>query len=256
MCTLAVAFSTDRRFPLVVAANRDEHLVRPAEGWALRENPHGNLSPLRRPEGAGRVAAPLDLSGGGTWIGVSPAGVFAALTNFHPPEGGWPDRRRRSRGELVLRALAAPDAPTAAEALSALDAGRYNPFHLVVADAARAFLWRYDGRRASLDPLAPGLHVVTERSGDGSDPRALRVRARWPLDPSVPALAALLALPEAPGEPAVCVHDSDTYGTRSAAILRLAGRLSESELFVADGPPCAAPFEDRGRLLSALARSA
>jgi len=155
-----------------------------------------------------------------------------------------------------LRALAEPGAAAAALALSALDAKSYNPFHLVVADAERAFLWSYDGERDAVEPLLPGLHVVTERSADGADPRARRVRARWPLDSSVPALAALLALPAAPGEPAVCIQESAVYGTRSAAILRLAPRLSESELSVADGPPCAAPFEDRGRLLAALARSA
>lgn len=245
MCTLAVAFRTDRRFPLVVAANRDEHLSRPAEGWALREDPP-----------APRVAAPLDLRGGGTWIGLSPAGVFAAITNFHPGEPGWPDHTRRSRGELVLRALSAPGAAAGAEALAALDPARYNPFHLVVADAREAWLWRYDGHRAGLARLAPGLHVITERSAEGEDPRSLRVRARWPLDPTVAALAGVLSLPREGGEPAVCVHDSEVYGTRSATILRLAARLSESELFVADGPPCGAPFEDRGRLLSALARSA
>ncbi|BDG10390.1 NRDE family protein [Anaeromyxobacter paludicola] len=250
MCTLAVAFGSDRRFPLVVAANRDELLARPAEGWAVRENPRA------RPGGPSRILCPLDLSGGGTWIGLSETGLFAALTNFHPEDGDWPDRRRLSRGELVLRALAEPDAAQAAAAAQAVATDRHNPFHLVVADRERAFLWRHDGRRAALGPLEPGLHVVTERSADGSDPRAVRVRARWPLDASPPALAALLALHEGgPGEPAVCIHHSELYGTRSATLLRLAPRLGESELQTADGPPCLAPFEDRGRLLRALARS-
>ena len=99
MCTLAVALGADPRWPVVVAANRDERLGRPAEGWALREAP-----------GGARYAAPRDLTAGGTWIGVSARGAVAALTNYHAPLDWYPDDRRRSRGELVPLALAAPGA--------------------------------------------------------------------------------------------------------------------------------------------------
>src|SRR5512143_3766286 len=96
MCTVAVAVGGDRRWPLVVAANRDERLGRASEGWALRELP-----------GGGCAAAPLDREAGGTWAGVSPGGLLVAITNFHAPGGRFPDRSLRSRGELVSRALSA-----------------------------------------------------------------------------------------------------------------------------------------------------
>src|SRR5512137_1167930 len=123
MCTLAIALGTDRRWPVVVAANRDERLGRAAEGWALRATPGGV-----------RWAGPRDAQAGGTWIGVSAAGVVAALTNFHAPFDWYPDPARRSRGELVPRALEAPSAAGAREALARLDPSAWNPFHLVVAD--------------------------------------------------------------------------------------------------------------------------
>jgi uncharacterized protein with NRDE domain len=257
MCTLAVAFQADRRWPIVVAANRDERLARPSETWALRDG-----APVRH-------AAPRDVEAGGTWIGVSARGVFAAVTNFHV--GRPADRTKRSRGELVPRALAAPDAAAARAILAALDARAWNPFHLLVADAGQAFLWRFDGEAAALTALGPGLHVVTERSADGVDPRSEVVRARWPLDPAPRRLAELLAQHEPEGaqgrappapERSVCAHPDPRYGTVSSAVLRLplpagaARPLEGAELFVADGAPCRTGFEDRSALLAALARAA
>lgn len=246
MCTLAVALRADRRWPLVVAANRDERLGRPAAGWAVREGRAGI-----------RHAAPGDLLAGGTWIGVSALGLFAALTNYHAPLEWYPDPARRSRGELVGLALAARSARAAREALAAAPAERWNPFHLLVADAEGAFLWWYDGERAGVRELAPGLHVVTERSPDGSCPRGDLVRARWPVEPSVAQLRELLTVHGPAASPAAtCIHGDPAYGTRSSAILRLAVDLRASELFVADGRPCAAPHEDRSALLAELARTA
>ena len=242
MCTLAVAYRTDRRWPIVVAANRDERLGRAAEGWAIREGP-----------GALRYAAPRDLVAGGTWMGVSSRGLFAAVTNFH--SGHAPDPRRRSRGSLVLGALGHGSPAAAREAFLREDAAAWNPFHLVVADAERAFLWRYDGERTALDDLAPGLHVVTEAAHDGRGPRGELVRARWPLDPDVARLRELLTVHAAAREDAICIHMDPLYGTRSSAILRLTASLAHAELYEADGRPCTTPVTDRSRLLHELVRT-
>ena len=59
MCTLIVLHRCVPGRPLVVAANRDEFLARPAEDMAVRER-----------EG-GQVLSPLDLEAGGTWVGLS-----------------------------------------------------------------------------------------------------------------------------------------------------------------------------------------
>src|SRR5262249_10657645 len=91
-CTLIALHHCIDRAPLVIAANRDEFLDRPAEGPALREI------------AGGRIVAPRDVRAGGTWLGVNALGVFAALTNRRTSE---PDPVRRSRGLLVLDALEA-----------------------------------------------------------------------------------------------------------------------------------------------------
>ena len=72
MCTLIVLHRCVPGRPLVVAANRDEFLDRPAEGPALRSSR------------TGPIVAPRDLKAGGTWVGVSARGVFAGLTNLRP----------------------------------------------------------------------------------------------------------------------------------------------------------------------------
>jgi uncharacterized protein with NRDE domain len=241
VCTLAVAVGTDRRWPVVVAANRDERLGRASEDWALRGAP-------ARPA----YLAPRDAVAGGTWIGLSATGLFAGLTNFHVPTGQGPDPERRSRGEIVPAALAQPTAAAARAALGGLDAAAYNPFHLLVADGHGAFLWWYDGETAAFETLGPGLHVVTERSPYGRDPRGDLLRSRWPVDPAPARLREVLAT-HSP-LPGPCIHLGDVYGTRSAAVLRLAPALALSELYASVGPPCVTPLEDRAALVAALAR--
>jgi uncharacterized protein with NRDE domain len=244
MCTLALLYGFDRRWPVVVAANRDERMGRPSEGWALRESASGT-----------RYAAPRDSLAGGTWIGVSAQCVFAGLTNYHAPQDWYPDPERRSRGELVELALAAPDAKEAGRALARLDPEKWNPFHLVVADTKSAFLYWYDGERHGMEPFVPGLHVVTESDREGNSPRAALVRARWPLDnPSPEWLQAVLTVHAvAVGPAATCIHQDPAYGTRSSAMLRLTGDLATSELFVCEVRPCLGPAEDRSDLFAALA---
>lgn len=68
MCFVAVALGIHAEFPLIIAANRDEYFSRPAE-------------PLARWSGSPTVIAGRDLTGGGTWLGLSQEGRFAALTN-------------------------------------------------------------------------------------------------------------------------------------------------------------------------------
>lgn len=245
MCTLALAFHADRRWPLVVAANRDERLARASEDWALRA-----------PPGAPRHAAPRDAVAGGTWIGVGAAGVFAGITNFHSSPGHLPDPSRRSRGELVAWVLGQPSAAAGRALCAGLEAALYNPFHLLVADAETAFLWWTDGEGSALEDLGPGLHVATERSPRGRDPRGEALRARWPVDPSPPRLREILASHALPPGPGVCIHLGEVYGTRSSAVIRLAPDLRHSELYAADGPPCTTVFQDRSDLLVALSRPA
>ena len=124
MCTLIALHRCYPSAHLLVAANRDEFLARPASGPRVHTW-HGR-----------RVIAPIDERAGGTWLGMNDAGVFAALTN-RPAQGL--DASRRSRGLLVADALGRDSAARAAEAALQLAANAYNPFNLFVADGEHAF---------------------------------------------------------------------------------------------------------------------
>jgi uncharacterized protein with NRDE domain len=170
------------------------------------------------------------LLSGGTWLGVNAAGVFVGITNR---AGLPPDPNRRSRGLLVHDALGHPSARAAAAALGAIDPEAYNPFHLVMADRDEAHLVWCDGERTRAEELAPGIHVITERSFDAAPTaRPGRVSSMLgPLDgqpyPGARWFQRLLAStdPDAPLE-GVCIYFADgpggqPYGTRSSTILEL-----------------------------------
>src|SRR5690606_2782678 len=89
MCLILFAWRPGHTVPLVVAANRDEFYARPALPLAEWADAPGLL--------AGR-----DLEAGGTWLGLTRGGRFAALTNIRAP--GKP-LGRLSRGELPSQFL-------------------------------------------------------------------------------------------------------------------------------------------------------
>jgi uncharacterized protein with NRDE domain len=142
MCLILLGFRAHRHFPLVVAANRDEHHARPATPAGFW-NDHPAIY-------AGR-----DLEQGGTWMGISTRGRFAAITNFR--QGRPAAAAPRSRGELV-RCFLAGDAPAAAY-LSAIDTGRYNPFSLVAGTLDGLHFFSSHG--AGPTAIAPGVHGLS-----------------------------------------------------------------------------------------------
>jgi uncharacterized protein with NRDE domain len=248
MCTLIALHRTVPGAPLVVAANRDEFVARPAAGLQLWATP------------SGPIAAPRDLQAGGTWLGLNARGVFAAVTNL---AGSPPDPQRRSRGLLVIDALGARSAREAAEKTRSLPIGAYNPFNLLLADAEEAFAFSYQEAVREV-PGEGGVFVVGNAPLDASAPPKLarlhgRVRALAQAAPDalLEGLAALCRSHE-PGPrgaiDAPCVH-APGYGTRSSALLRLGEKGPSdraSALRFAAGAPCETAYEDHTPLLRDL----
>ena len=152
MCLVAIAWKTHPRWSLVVAANRDEWRDRPAApaGWWAD---------------APGVLAGRDLRAGGTWMGVTRDGRFAAVTNFRDPS----DKRgdARSRGELVAEFLKGRDDPRRFLDRLAAIAGAYNGFnlraaHQLTAAQLKAFPTTWAKRLAfGRDPRAVHLSALT-----------------------------------------------------------------------------------------------
>ena len=120
MCLIALALGASERFPFVISANRDEFLVRPTQALAHWQTPSGAA-----------VLSGRDLQDGGTWMGFSPNGRFAMLTNVRQPSTK-PPAQPISRGALALAWLeSSSDVQSFA---ASLHGGRYQGFNLIVGD--------------------------------------------------------------------------------------------------------------------------
>ena len=152
MCLIALAYKAHPRYPLVLAANRDEFHERPT-------------TPAQWWDGAPHLLAGRDLRAGGTWMGITRAGRFAALTNHRDLRR--PLKQGPSRGLLVRDALEG--------ALDVAGTAAYEGFNLLhgTVDALR-----YHNNVQPADaPLAPGVHGLSNAFLDTPWPTVQRARA-------------------------------------------------------------------------------
>ncbi len=161
MCLIVIAWRTHARFPCLVAANRDEVHERPtapAHWWT--DHPD--------------ILAGRDLSAGGTWIGVTRAGRFAALTNYRDPEQKRPEAP--SRGALVTAFL--DSSACVAEGLQHLRrvGADYNGFNLLFSDGER--LGVYESVRGEGRELGPGIFGLSNHLLDTPWPKVTTLKSR------------------------------------------------------------------------------
>ncbi len=144
MCLILFAYESHPKYKLVVAANRDEFYSRPtspADFW--QDNPE--------------ILAGRDLREGGTWMGITTNGRFAALTNYRDPSRN--KKTAPSRGHLVQRFLDSTMTPSA-YIDQIPDAGKeYNGFNLLIGE--NDSLYYYSNREQILRPVSPGIHGLS-----------------------------------------------------------------------------------------------
>ena len=141
-----------------MAANRDELHARPA-------------APLARWAHSDHLLAGRDLQSGGTWLGVSEQGRFAAVTNLRGYGGPQPDRA--SRGALVTDMLAGEGRYAHPRDVDLAD---FNPFNLIVVDGKGArFL---SNRPAAIHSrLASGIYGLSNGALDEPWPKTMQLKA-------------------------------------------------------------------------------
>lgn len=171
MCLIVFAWQVKPDFPLVVAANRDEFHRRPtAPSGFWPEHP--------------ALVAGRDLEAGGTWMGATRQGRFAAITNYRDPGRSLP--AARSRGELPLAFLTGSDTPAGFLQRLAERAEDYAGFNLLVGSGED--LWYFSNSTGEHRPraLAPGVYGLSNARLDTPWPKLELAKSR---------LAPLIATP-------------------------------------------------------------
>ncbi|MBL8429748.1 MAG: NRDE family protein [Dechloromonas sp.] len=217
MCLIVVGWRVHPDYPLVVAANRDEFYARPT-------------APLGRWPDAPEVIGGLDLEAGGTWLGITESGRFAAVTNVREPGMA---KGAQSRGALTRGFLTG--GLSAEKYAGQIDGAQYSGFNLLLCDGnTLVYCSNRDGKPR---PLAPGIYGLSNHLLDSPWPKLVAARERFaealPSLPDTSAFFELLAeqaivtdekLPST-GVPiewerllsAIFVK-SESYGTRAATL--------------------------------------
>lgn len=240
MCTLALFLHQSARRPLVIAANRDEFLRRPAtEPIQVEDDPW--------------IVAGIDLEAGGTWLGINQFGLTAGILNRRTANPI--DRSRQSRGALCMDALKCRNLAEARSLIAARQADAYNPFNLLVASTEGAFVTQNHAGAMAITDLAAGLHLLTNLDlNDATCPRIAKSHrlfeaAQPRLDDDDPTallaeLRAVLSDHSTPLDPRgngpienLCVHFGE-YGTRSSSVVLYSAVAPRCRLFHASGAPC------------------
>jgi uncharacterized protein with NRDE domain len=142
MCTILFSWKKIPGYRLVLIANRDEFYERPtalAHYW------------VDYPE----VLAGRDLQAGGTWLGITKTGRFAAITNYRkfPLEGPF----ETSRGNLVKDFLTSNE--SAASYFDKLKkiGNNYEGYNLIFGDANECYYQSNKGLSTYIKPNTYGL---------------------------------------------------------------------------------------------------
>lgn len=147
MCLIAFAWQVAGR-PLLLLGNRDEFHPRPTRAANFWDD-----------EGHPELLAGKDLQAGGTWLGVTRRGRFAALTNIRSP-GARPGPR--SRGKLVLDYLTGDMSPEDYMRSLTDDLDGYAGFNLLAGTAQQLWHLNSEGRQAQA--LKPGIYGLSNAS--------------------------------------------------------------------------------------------
>lgn len=161
MCLISFRWQPDTDTPLILAANRDEFINRPAAPMHQWQND--------------TVIAGKDLTAGGTWLGFTADGRFAALTNYRDMRNPGP-ASPETRGNLTLDYLRSALSPEAYLTTVAADHQNYAGFNLLVGD--KKSLFYYSNTENKIRELKAGLYGLSNALLDTPWPKVNSAREK------------------------------------------------------------------------------
>ncbi|HPQ97777.1 MAG TPA: NRDE family protein, partial [Thiolinea sp.] len=163
MCFVLLSWQPAADYPLILAANRDEFLARPAlplQDWADEPG----------------VVGGRDLSSGGSWLALNRnSGRFVLVTNVRQ---GKPRPAARSRG-LLVRDLVTSDQSLVADRQAVVQTrSDYAGFNLLLGQLSGVGALHYfsNATDAGWQPLAPGIHGLSNAALDTPWPKVVQGR--------------------------------------------------------------------------------
>ncbi|PLX67127.1 MAG: hypothetical protein C0603_10730 [Denitrovibrio sp.] len=154
MCLILFSYKTHPDYKLILAANRDEFYERPTRPAHFRDD---------RPD----ILAGEDIQANGTWMGITKAGRFAALTNYRAPADMV--HNRHSRGLLVYDFLKSDISPASYLSLFNETTTQYNGYNLIAGDIDT--LYYYSNKTESCQKLDAGIYGLSNALLDTSWPK-------------------------------------------------------------------------------------
>nr|WP_256835340.1 NRDE family protein [Pseudomonas oleovorans] len=158
MCLIVFAWQPENQTVLRLAANRDEFYERPSAALSEWQDAPG-------------VFAGRDLQAGGTWLGVTAQGRFAALTNIRDPRQ---KAGPRSRGALTADYLLGQESAPAYLDRIMRDSAAHAGFNLLVGD--RHQLWHFNSAKGRPRQLQSGIYGMSNANLDTPWPKLLRAK--------------------------------------------------------------------------------
>ncbi len=157
MCLLLISYNTNPEYPFVVAANRDEFYQRPTEKAGFWKDYPSLL--------AGR-----DVQAGGTWLGITKSGRFAAITNFRDMR--MIKNNAPTRGLLTLDFLVSQISAFEYGRSLKKNAGEYNGYNLLFSDNENLFY--FSNQTKELNQLSAGVYGLSNHLLDTPWPKVVK----------------------------------------------------------------------------------
>ena len=144
MCLIAISHLASDRWPLVIAANRDEFFDRPTRAAHVWDD-------------APDVVGGRDVRAGGSWMAVTRGGRFAMVTNVRGAGVAETGPDTPSRGLLVADFVRSSTTPLAFA--NGVERARYQGFHLVCGEVGGVVA--HVSSDAAARALEPGIFAVS-----------------------------------------------------------------------------------------------